>query len=322
MDLIYCDKNKVDIGVMKDFSFDLAFGSGENDFELETSSENDVCEEDYFVYIEGTEYGGIIDKIEVITESKTLKYKGRTWHGILNSKVIRPDEASHQAYYTVSGEANAVLRSLISHLELGSLFEGSAAASGITISNYQFPRYVYGYDGIVAMLATVNAKLHIEFKSGHVEISAMAMVDYSNDELDDDHIAFDIEKTFNPVNHLICLGQGDLAARTIKDLYCDANGNISTTQTFTGIDEVAEVYDYPNVESETELINAGTKKLKELNSSDKIDVDLDDTYEFDIGDMIYAEVVRPSLSVVRRVTKKIVKINKDQITINYNVGEV
>ena len=323
MDLIYCDKNKIDIGVMKDFSFDLAFGSGENDFELETSSENDVCEEDYFVYIEGTEYGGIIDKMEVLTGSKTLRYKGRTWHGILNSKIIVPDEPNQRKdYYVVSGEANTVLATLITRLSLGSLFRASSASSGITISNYQFSRYVPGYDGIVAMLTSVNAKLHIEFSGGYVNISAVPVVDYSNEELDDDHVNFNILKTFNPVNHLICLGKGELSSRTLLHLYCDASGNISTSQTFTGIDEVVDVYNYPNVESSAELDREGRKKLKELNASDKIDVNLDDAYEFDIGDTIHAEVVRPSLSVVRRVTKKIVKINKDQITINYNVGEV
>ena len=49
MDLIYADKNKIDVGVMKDFSLDLAYGSGENDFELSVSAENNVCTEDYLL---------------------------------------------------------------------------------------------------------------------------------------------------------------------------------------------------------------------------------------------------------------------------------
>lgn len=61
MDLIYANKNKIDVGVLKDYSFDLAFGSDENNFKLSVNTENNVCEEDYIIYIEGTEYGGIVD---------------------------------------------------------------------------------------------------------------------------------------------------------------------------------------------------------------------------------------------------------------------
>lgn len=320
MDLIYCNKSKVDIGVVKDYSFDLAFGSDENDFELTVDTENNVCADDYFVYIEGTEYGGVIDAIDVDTAKKEIKYKGRTYHGILNSKIIKPD--SQQDYYIVSGEANSIIRTLITRLELGSLFQGSTAASGITISSYKFKRYVAGYDGLVEMLSTANAKLHVEFSDGYVVLSAVPVVNYSDEELDSDHISFKIQKTYNPVNHLICLGQGELANRTVKDLYCDANGNISTSQTFTGMDEVADVYNYPNAESPEDLEREGRKKLAELNAADQIDVNLDDTYEFDVGDIITASDVTTGVEVTRKVIKKIVKINNDLLTVNYKIGEV
>ena len=40
MDLIYATDEKIDIGVMRDYTFDLAFGSDENDFELTTNINN------------------------------------------------------------------------------------------------------------------------------------------------------------------------------------------------------------------------------------------------------------------------------------------
>ena len=231
MDLIYTDKNKIDVGVMKDYSFDLAFGEDENNFQLSITSDNNVCEEDGLVYIEGTEYGGIIDAVEVYTAEKTINYKGRTWHGILNTKIIQPDSGA--AYYTVSGDANTIMGTLITRLDLNGLFTASSASSGFAISSYSFKRYTGGYDGIIDMLQTVGAKLHIEWLNGVVQLSAVAAVDYGEDDLSSDHIALHIQKTYNPVNHLICLGQGELAQRTVVHLYCDANGNISTTQTFT-----------------------------------------------------------------------------------------
>lgn len=319
MDLVYMNKTKTDVGILQDYSFDMAFGEDENDFELTVSSNNNVCAEDYFLYVEGTEYGGLIDALYVDTVQREIKYKGRTWHGILNSKVIQPSAGDN--YYIVSGDANTVLGTLISRLSLGSLFNASSETSGFTLSNYQFQRYVLGYDGICDMLRSVGAKLKMEFKNGSVELSAVAIHDYQNDELDSDHIGMKIEKIYNSVNHLVCLGQGELSARTVVHLYCDSAGNVSTTQSITGIDEVMAVYDYPNAESVNDLTRDGTKKLQEMNNSDAIDVDLDDAYEFDIGDIIHAEDVVTGISVSRRVIKKIITINSNVVNINYKVGE-
>ena len=319
MDLIYADKTKTDIGVMKDFQFDLAFGQDENDFELTVSTNNNVCTEDYLIYLEGTEYGGLIDTIEVYTALNKIIYEGRTFHGILNSKIIVP--ASGYDYYTVSGEANTILGTLITKLNLGSLFKASTEVTTITISSYQFQRYVAGYDGIMAMLQSVGAKLHIEWSEGYVVLSALAAVNYTNEELTSDHVNLHIRKLYNPVNHLICLGQGELRNRTVVNLYCDASGNISTTQSITGIDEVVAVYDYPNAESSADLTRDGTKKLRELNGDDLIDVNVDNSIEFDIGDTVHAQDVITGISVARRVVKKIVTIKHDRVMVNYKVGE-
>ena len=319
MDLIYANKNKIDVGVLKDYSFDLAFGSDENNFKLSVNTENNVCEEDYIIYIEGTEYGGIADSIEGYSDQKTVNYKGRTWHGILNTKIVVPDNG--QDYYIVSGDANTVLGTLISRLSLTGLFKASTAPSGFTLSSYQFKRYVGGYDGISDMLKSVGAKLHIEWLNGFAVLSAIAIGQYTDEEIDSDHVAIHIQKTYNPVNHLICLGKGDLAARTVVNLYSDANGNISTTQTFTGVEEVASVYDYPNVESAEDLQREGIKKLKELYGADLVEVSLDNTYEFDIGDILTVEEITTGIKVSRRVIKKIVTISNEQFLVNYKIGE-
>lgn len=59
MDLIYMTDKKRDVGVMKNFTLDLAYGEDENNFELSTTIENNVCKEGYFIYAEGTDYGDI-----------------------------------------------------------------------------------------------------------------------------------------------------------------------------------------------------------------------------------------------------------------------
>ena len=320
MDLIYTDENREDLGILFDYSFDLAFGSSENDFELKTSTSNHILKQGYYIYIEGTEYGGVVDNIKVKTESKELIYGGRTYHGILESKIITPD--ANTDYLKVSGEANAVLGTLIQRLALTGLFKASTDKSGFTINNYQFNRYVSGYTGIKAMLNSVGAKLHITFENGYVVLSALPIVDYSkDDEFDTDQIKFDIEKYYNPTNHLICLGKGELAERQIIHLYADEKGNISKTQTQFGLNERTEVYDYSSVESIEELESSGIEKFKELLNDGKVQMQLDAAQEYDIDDIVGAREFVTGITMSKPIVKKIVTINKGIIRIENKVGE-
>ena len=321
MDLIYTNKNREDVGVLKDYTFDLAFGSDENDFELTLDISSHCCEPDCFIYVDGTEYGGIIDKMNIATRDNKLVYKGRTWHGILASKIITPDDGV--AYLTVSGEANEVIGSLLERLGLTDLFEASKEQSGLTINNYAFNRYTDAYSGFSKMLTTVSGKLKFTFKTDKVVISACPIVDYSQDEqFDNDQVEMDIEKTGNTVNHLICLGKGNLTERQIVHLYVDDKGNIGETQTFTGLQEVTSVYDYPNVESLDELKKNGIEKLKGYATEDKVKMNFtaEETI-YDIGDIVGAKEIITGIVAIEKITKKIVTIKQGLVNIQYKVGE-
>lgn len=321
MDLIYTNSAKVDIGVLLDYEFDLAFGESENDFECTIASSSHCCGSGSYLYIEGTEYGGIIDSISVDSEAKEVTYSGRTWHGILNSKVIEPD--SGQAYLTVTGEANEVIGFLLSRLSLTEQFEVSTEDSGLNINSYQMNRYVKCYDGIRKMLKTVGGKLCFTVHDGKVILSAVPVGDYSqSEEFDSDQVGFKIKKNFRSVNHLVCLGSGELENRLVIHLYADAEGNISTEQTQFGMDEYADVFDYPNVESAEELEKSGREALKEHWTPAELDVDFDsDVATYDVGDIVgaYDNVTQISVSAV--INKKIVTIKGGHTTIYYRVGE-
>jgi len=319
MDLIYANAEKQDLGVMKDYTFDLAYGMDENDFECKIVEENHCCEAGYYLYIEGTEYGGIIDSIGVVTNNSEVTYYGRTWHGILNSKVLQPEGD----YLICDGEANTVLASLIERMGLQDLFKASIEESGITISSFKMNRYISGYDGIRKMLKSAGAKLKISFNEGMVELSAVPFVDYSkDDEFDTDQIAFTIKKNSSPINHVICLGMGELSERVVLHVYADSMGEISTTQSLTGIQEVATVYDYPNTESEEELLQGGIDIIRESWASNEINFTFDSDDEcFDVGDVVGAVEFITGIAVADEITKKIVTINDYTTTINYKVGE-
>lgn len=318
MDLIYMNPDKEDIGVLKDYILDMAYGADENNFECTVSASNNVCDAGFYLYMEGTEYGGIIDSINIDTESETVIYIGRTWHGILNSKVLEPDVGSD--YLTVKGEANTVLSTLIERMGLQDMFNVSSDASGVDISSYKMNRYIGGYSGILKMLKANGAKLNVIFKNGFVELSAKPFVDYSKDEqFDTDQISFTIQKNYKPINHVICLGQGDLKDRRVIHLYADGVGNISGTQTFTGIDEVCVIYDYSNAESDAELIEGGVEIIKTSWASDSIEFDFDsDDESFDINDVIGAKEFTTGAEVRASITKKIIQIKDYTTSISYS----
>lgn len=321
MDLIYTKASREDVGVLMGYAFDLAFGADENDFECKIQSSLHCCEAGSYLYIEGTEYGGIVDEIGTDTSTNEVTYYGRTWHGILNSKVLEPD--SGEDYLKVSGEANTVLGELIDRMGLSALFQADPNDSELDIKSYKMNRYIKGYDGIRKMLDTVNAKLLLSYQGKKVVLSAVPKHDYSKDEeFDSDQLEFEVTKKFNTVNHLICLGSGELANRTVIHLYADKEGNISQTQSQFGLDEYTDVYDYSNAESEEELLKSGMDELNALWEPGELSVDMDDsTDNYDVGDIVGAFDNITGIAVAEEITKKIVTIENGRITISYEVGD-
>lgn len=320
MDLVYADSNMTDIGVLKSYTLDLAYGSDENDLEITTNLSNNVLQAGYFVYIEDTEYGGIIDGITVNTREGKITFTGRTWHGMLNSKIVEPDAESD--YLVLSGDLNTVIGTLITRVGLTALFVAPNESSGITVSNYQFDRYAPLYDSLNKLCRTVGAKLKLFFNGNAVSVSAERATDYSDiEEFSGDQMDFVIEQRKNTVNHLVCLGKGELAERQVIHLYVQQDGSVGDVPCFTGTDEITDVYDYSSVESLEELRNGGIQRLEELSSDSKLELSLNGERTYDIGDIVGGYEVVTGISAIRKITKKIVKIEKNKTTIQYKVGE-
>ena len=156
------------------YTLDMAYGADENDFECTIDRDAHCCEKGYYLYVEGEEYGGIIDRIRVNTEKDEIIYKGRTWHGVLEGKVICPDPGLD--YLVLNGEANEVLQEIIDRIGLSDLFVASSEDSGINIVSYEMNRYIKGYTGIKKMLKEFGGKLRIRWVDGMVELSALSIV--------------------------------------------------------------------------------------------------------------------------------------------------
>ena len=312
--MIYTDASHIDAGAVLDYELDLAFGEDEQDFEL-------ICRERIpagaWVYIDGTEYGGVVDSTGGSTSDERTVYKGRTWHGMLAGKVLRPNTG--QDHLVVSGDLNAVIAAMVSRVGLGSVFTARTASSGISVSNYRFERYCDAYSGLRGLCRDTNAKLMMRRTAGTVEVWAEPVRTIS-DEADSDLLGFDWELSHRRVNHLVCLGKGELKDRIVLDLYADGAGNVSSTRTYSGADEIVAVYDYSNADAD-QLLEDGTKRLREMQSQGTVEVDVTGTGSWDVGDVLSARDNAHGVTVEAEVTKKVVNVSKGLLKVGYAVGE-
>lgn len=312
--LIYTDSAHVDQGAIRSFEMDLAFGSDEQDFEISFAEPSLSGGE--LLYIDGTEYGGIIDAVTQSTETDAVIYAGRTWHGMLAGKIIKPPSGSN--YYTLSGDANACIRSLLTKVGLTDVLTGRSTSAGISVS-YQFDRFCNAYDGLLKMLASADAVLRIERHDGITELWAEPRVTIE-DEADSDLMDFAITDSVRVPNHLVCAGEGELQSRVVVDLYADSSGNVSQTQTLTGVDEIAVLYNYNNAD-QAELIAEGTKELQSYQLGGGADLQVNSKGDWHVGDRIQVRDNRTGLVIVSTIAKKIVKVKDGVLTVDYEVGD-
>lgn len=316
--LIATNSTHGDICAIQSFTLDMVIGHDRQDFTA-CFEPIDGIAGGSLVYIDGTEYGGVIDDVTTDTESGLVEYHGRTWDGVLACKRIMPPDGS--AYRTASGEANSALASLVTLLGIGDVFAASTEDSGITV-DYQFARFCDAYSGIYGMLESAGAKLKVRREGGKTVMSAEHAQAIA-DEADSDLIDFTLTKTNRTVNHLVCAGEGEGTERVVIHLYADAAGNVSQTQTLFGIDEITDFYDYNNADA-TELLEEGAKKLQGYQTQGSLDITGIGRGEWDVGDTLVARDNKNGMTVTAPIVGKTVTVNSStnwHLHVEYEVGE-
>ena len=316
MVIVIADKTGKALREIADYSLEVAFGEDENTITI-TADADVMPPNGGYAYIDGTEYGGTIDKIKSGTANNTLSGSGRSWHGVLAGKRIVP--ASGQSHVVVSGQVANVLQQIVDMVGLDDLFEApSTESDSVAISGYQFERFIDAYSGLRALCLAYGLKLTMRFSSNKVLIGAKAVVDYGS-KVDSDLLDFDITVASRCTNHLICGGTGENENRAIIHFYADAEGNVSHTQTFFGVDEIVGFYDYSNA-SEEQLEENGKKKLEELQTEGEVQVSVHDDLDIDVGDIVTGRDNRTGMIVSAPITKKIVKVSRGIATYSYEAG--
>ena len=320
-DVVIADTTGVELRTILFREYDFEIGDEENSFLITCNrSEWEAVPEKARIYIPGTEYGGIYKHLESNTKDNSVSVGGYTWRGMLQNKIIIPP--SGQDYATDSGELNAVIGARVSAAFPG-LFVGSSTPTGVTVS-YRYNRYVTLYDGLKDMLKSVGYKMRIAYDQTlcKVVVDAVPIVDYSAqiEYSSDMNANYSMVLDKMGINHLICLGLGELKDRTVIHLYADVNGVISRTQTQFGSDEVTNVYDYAGAETEN-LIKSGTDQLISNISHNSFAIDLESTQDVAIGDIVGSRDYITGMTMTAPVTTKIVTWQNGFETTEYKLSE-
>lgn len=295
--VILADPNRKELGSIQNANVTVDL-NGNRNFSVQIARSNWIPELtfSYFIYIPGTEYGGIIGQVLTDTTLDYVELKGHSWRGRLAKKVIEPPAG--QDYKKVSGELHAVMKELIEPAFGGNegnvpLFFVSEEDTGVTVSNYQFDRYCTLLDGVTKMLKSKGYRLQLTFQraageQGKLFIEAVPIVDYSSEiELSKDcQLNYTMEDIRDGVNHLVVTGKGELQGRNVLHLYVQKNGNIGKTQYYTGLDEIAEVYENTSTETD-ELEETSREKLQELMNKQTFKMDVASLgLDVNIGDIV------------------------------------
>ena len=326
MEFIIADNGLNELGLLSpNCNVDLDAGNT-NDYQLTLNlqiADLNIYKKDNCLYCIGTEYGGIIKNREVDTKGNTLKLMGDTWRGMLNKKIIQP--LSGTGYLNVSGEANAVIANVISR-RFGDVMVADTANSGINVS-YQFNRYCTLLDGLNAMLKEHNARLEIKSRYNaitnkmEVVLSAVYITDHSQEieTSQDGSVYFVIKEVANGINHLICLGKGELEAREVVHLYLQANGTIGPTKYYTGADEREAIYENTSAEDTQALTDGGVKKFEDLANIQTQSMTIKDM-DVELYDVVGGREYITGITMSQPITNKIVKIKNGKETIDYKIG--
>lgn len=334
MDLTLTDSEWRDVGTVEPTSGDFAYGNDENDFEVSFDGGGHMPEEGALLYADGSDIGGMVTGYRSDTDTQAFSVIGMTWTGLMNNRVLTPP--SGKAYYSVSGDARDCVAQIVRDTGLGYLFTVAPGKSGVKVSRtfkstaiYAAPndseRYMHVWDAIWMLLARSTCSVWLEYdaEGKKVVIHVTARREWSGDEAASAGVAVIGVTRDAPVNHLVCLGSGEGAGRTVLHLYADSAGRVSTTQTLTGRWEIVDVYDDSGAEDTATLQADGTSKLKELYSDSQIVsvTAANENITYELGDLVEGTDEQSGVSARAIISKKVATFDRGSVSWSYTSSE-
>lgn len=319
------DKEGKQIKDLPDALLDAELNDGDRDFQLEIDADDYTGEIQVGcrIFVADTEIGGIIGEPHSDTASDTLTWKGYTWRGLLEKKIIVPPAGKDR--YSVSGELNDILRNLIEPM-FGGVFKVPEIDTGVTI-NYEFERFCTLLEGLTKMLKTKEYRLEISYNqgepngSGWVAVFAVPIKDYSEEiELSQDSkLNFRMTDKRNGVNHLVVGGKGDMQDRNVFHLYVQEDGTIGSTQYYTGMEEIMEFYENTSTDTD-DLESKAREKLESIMNKQTFEMDVEQLgIDVSIGDIVGGRDYRTGMSMKKPLENIVVKIIGGTVSKEYKL---
>ncbi len=318
MEIIVANNALNELGIVQEFvSFDCVNSKGyekkDNDFELKmTVSQWDKykIKKGYFIYINGTEFGGEVEGITVNGDSVTLN--GITWRGMLSRPIIVNPS------YRFLGEANSAVLSAVSGQNLPGFFVISQLNTGINVdASFAYPKLL---QAITEGLANSGMRLDVNFYNGIVTLKATKVVDRTSEiDISGDYSgaaikAVDDLSTY--LNHYIAVGKDGVTVQR----WMDVNGDFYT-------DYIGGVNRSCLIQSENETDTAKlreqiVKKGKDNIPKKTIEINLNETeLNVELGDKVSGRERITGFKMTGEIYKKILRIEKERnkITLKHEV---
>lgn len=328
MELIYTNPNYKELGILKQPTLDLEIGKYDvatNDFELSLDMELWDSSFTYgsLFYCEGTEYGGIVKRIKVDTASDKITFKGYTFRGLLQKEYVQPPNPTENAYLVLNCGANEALNTMIDE-RFDDLFIVDDIQD-VSIKVDYSVRDINLLEACEKVLNTGGARLSITHKEdGRVHLKANLVKDLS------DKIQYDKNYQLNMVvetadeqyNHVLALGQGELTERLRINLYKNVLGEWTEDESqayYRGINRKTYKYDDTSSETRDALLENVMKKIKELETSDSLEIAFDSD-NAELFDIVGAKEDITGINFKQPIQQKILKISNENVDISYGVG--
>lgn len=327
--LIHADKNRSEVGVVTEYTqFDAQLHNNcllaDNTFALQLSigawRASKIMRGDY-LYINGSEFGGIVKSVEKNTTTDTIIIKGAVWRALLAARIIQPPSGSAYRVYS-NIDANAMIADVVNG-EYGGLF--IVPDNTIKTLSAQF-RYPTCLEGLSKALKENGLTLSCTYdaQQQRVVAQARAIVDFSDHSDISSDLGIGMEVASGRVddyNHVIALGSGELEARMIRELWMvDGVVYQSRPASLSEADVRSFTFDYPNAESEAELIASASDALKEYAATASASIDLSQLQlSLQLDDQITTIDRDLAIAAKKSVAQRILTMTRDGMTIETEV---
>lgn len=322
MELIVADSAGNTLFPISDFELDADAGWGDgvdNTFDLVVRDPNvPLPEAAWRFFADGSEIGGRVEGFELKTgrNATELHWTGSTWTGVLAKRLLWPD--SGQDYLTLSGDANAVLRTVIKRLDLASLFTVPDTAAGASV-NYQCSRdNPDAWTNLRLAMRSAGLRLDAKWVDGACRLQAVRVTDWRG-KVDSDLVSFDLTSDLLVTNHLKAAGKGELASREVVDVYADRYGNVGATKAMAGVFELEEYYDANNSEG-GDLRDQAVSRLKDMQAEGSVKVTVGEGVSFGLGDVVEARHYSPNVTVNVEISSRVTTATGAGVAVTYGAS--